>query len=247
MIDLYLLENPEDWTQELKDEAQELSEGIEPLEDADNMFWVSSSSKDEPHKVMLKARKKDKVNLPTKQKCKHILALEFAYDPEWATNSIYHKDPTKPDKVLIGACDCKAFKYTMSNGGGKKPQKSTKEPNAVPLEKIQDTAPVFQDLPEFGIMILHGKKYIKKEGLLWGLHQEFPDVIIETEALVLEPKRAVVRCTLRNGEGIMTTGHGSAVPSPVVKKQVTEMAETRAINRAIRHLFDLPLTGEEVV
>lgn len=242
----FLLQNPEHSDQELKQEAQDLSDETEAVSDIKYGYFVPSSSDQDDHIVQLHSVPQSNAPNRGKQKCKHIIAVEYHLDPTAFSNSIESNNPDNPNRVIIGSCDCKAFEYTMTNNTPSKKPKSDGGPEAVPLEKIKNTAPAFEDLPEFGLMEYRGQEYIKKEGLLWGLHQEHPDVEISTEALVLEPERAAVKCELRKDGQLLATGHGSATPNKIIKKQLVEMAETRSINRAIRHLFSLPLTGEEV-
>lgn len=246
MIDFYVLQNPEDWTDEDDEEAKQLSKKVEKLEDNEYGFRVPSSSGGKPHTVMVKGKKKPAGNLPKKQKCKHIVAVEHKMGHNVYANSIYAADPKKPDKLLIGHCDCKAFQYTMSEGGQSSSSSTqVQEVEETPVEIAGEIDERFKDLPAFGVMKYQGKRYIKKAGLQMGFNKAYPEGVIETNVLKVGPKYAAVRAVAENGEGVLGTGMGSAKKSNC-HTRLLEMAETRAVNRAIRHVFGLPVSGEEV-
>lgn len=97
-----------------------------------------------------------------------------------------------------------------------------------------------------GVMTFKGKPYVCKEGLLRYLHNKHTDASIETELKESEGA-AIVKATItvENGKK-RATGWGSASSKDTIITRLVEMAETRAVNRAIRHLFALPVSFEEI-
>jgi len=105
----------------------------------------------------------------------------------------------------------------------------------------------FRDLPQFGVMVYQGKTYVTKDGLLWGLYQHYPKATIQTGVVVFGEKIGFWAKVEDPESGRSAMGHGfpRAGRNPI--SQLPEMAETRAINRAIRHLLGWPTSVEEVI
>lgn len=98
----------------------------------------------------------------------------------------------------------------------------------------------------YGLMIYRGEKYLMKEALIAGARRKYPDLRIETE-LMAHGDITIVRATVQSlNANVKAQGFGTASKADTQIKRLVEMAETRAINRAIRHLFGLPTTFEEI-
>lgn len=114
-------------------------------------------------------------------------------------------------------------------------------------------------VPPIGVNILGGKPYLNKEALLYKLH-EYSDrekagagrlkgIKKEFIQYSLKPSDpSVLKATLEFDDGTYVEGIGEAsqdnVSLPAVKKSLNMMAETRAVNRAIRQHISMKLWSE---
>lgn len=99
-----------------------------------------------------------------------------------------------------------------------------------------------------GIIRLQGKDYVTHSGLLWLAHESGIEAI-DTELVTWEPSRsaAVVRAVATGSRGRFT-GYGDADPGNVgrtIASACLRMAETRAVNRALRLYTGLGMTSAE--
>lgn len=91
------------------------------------------------------------------------------------------------------------------------------------------------------IMTLQGKEFIKHSGLLDIAHK-MGLKSIETEMITNEKEVKIFKATITMGDGSVFTGHGDADETnvnSVIKPHMIRIAETRAINRALRFATDI--------
>lgn len=242
---LYLLQNPEEGLEEDLEKAEDLASEVARLDEDGGEYEVPSASREQSHIVTIQAAAESELPPYSKEKCHHILAVEKAVSDNAFPNSLNGEDPRKPDMWLTGACECERFQYTFSEGTPDV-EKPEEPEESSPVEVAADSNEMFADVPGSMTMTYQGKQYIKKAGLLWGLRQEYPKASIETEVLNMRDDFVLVKATITGLKGFCTEAHGTATPDNTRTDRIFEMAETRAISRAIRHLFALPVSGPEV-
>lgn len=104
------------------------------------------------------------------------------------------------------------------------------------------------NIPQEYIILLQGKNFITHQGLLYMAHQKGVEAII-TE-MIGEPtdKFVMMKATVTMPEGRVFTGYGDASivnVNAMISKHLPRMAETRAINRALRLATNIGMTSLE--
>jgi len=174
-----------------------------------------------------------KLNLPKDELIKQILAIE---DKEET------KEETKEESIITTIDeDLSSVADELAQDFGVEEIETT---TSTSIAKVQ---PAFvasiNDIPEQLIVNLQGQPYITKAGLLW-LGKKVGVVGIKTEAIINswenEKKVAKYRATVHMSNGGEYSSEGIAIPDGQNIKMrtmyafVDHLAETRAVNRALR-------------
>jgi len=184
-----------------------------------------------------------KLNLPKDELIKQILAIEDKEETKEETKETKEETKeTKEDSVFTTIEeDLSSVADELAQDFGVEQIETT---SSTSIAKVQ---PAFvasiDDIPEQLIVNLQGQPYITKAGLLW-LGKKVGVVGIKTEAIINswenEKKVAKYRATVYMSNGGEYSSEGIAIPDGQNIKMrtmfafVDHLAETRAVNRALR-------------